>query len=274
MSSWTIIFMSKILIVPDIHNKIELADAIIKQESGFDRCIFLGDYWDSLRDTPEDARRTAEWVRSRIFDTRFTFLWGNHDLSYGFDNYSTWCSGFRVDKKSAIRQVLKKEDFNCFSFYIFVEGFLLSHAGLHPRFLPPIWRVKDISPDILEPFLKRETEKCLIELAMSESTHWFYQPGGARWRPRRDDIGAGGLLWCDALYEFCPVPNLSQVFGHTKMGQYPRIFRDNGTSVSDRVCLETEIKESFHWSVALDCQLAYYAVIENGVLRIKTSPTT
>lgn len=272
MSSWTIIFMSKILIVPDIHNKIELADAIINQEGDADKCIFLGDIWDDFNDTPAIAYKVAEWVKSRIFDDRFVFLWGNHDIAYGFRCPRLMCSGNTRSKEEAIWGVLGHEHFSRWRFYWLDKSFLLSHAGLHPNYLPPTWKESDVTLANLKQYLTGEEEKCKIAI-QTDGHHWFFAAGDAR---RRFPIGIneGGLLWCDARYEFCPVPNLSQVFGHTKMGQYPRIFRDNGTSVSDRVCLETEIKESFHWSVALDCQLAYYAVIENGVLRIKTSPTT
>jgi metallophosphoesterase superfamily enzyme len=50
----------------------------------YDRVVFLGDYFDDFRDTPESGRATAEWLRTNVRDSRFTFLHGNHDLARMF----------------------------------------------------------------------------------------------------------------------------------------------------------------------------------------------
>lgn len=261
----------KILIIADIHNKIGIADDIIQQEGDADKCIFLGDYWDAIGDTPNDARRVAEWVRSRIFDPRFVFLWGNHDVAYAFPNKNILCKGFTESKRKAIREVLNHEHFDQFKFFWMTQGFLLTHAGLHPNYMPPHWKTADITTANLKSYLSRESEKCLIELCMDNGKHWFFEVGDARCVPPRG-IEAGGLLWCDAREEFVSVPKVSQVFGHTTFKEYPTvIFGDehNNNRASGRIASLLEIHSAEHWNVALDTALKCYAVINDGVLTIK-----
>lgn len=264
----------KVLVIPDIHNKIRLVDAIIKQEGDVDKCVFLGDIWDDFHDTPHIATEVAQWVKSRILDNRFVFLWGNHDLGYGFKNRNLMCSGYELEKDMAIWRVLNKDHFSRWKFYWFVQGFLLSHGGLHPNFLPPVWKESDITTQNLKDYLSKEEEKCKVVLDMDGGHHWFFLPGDARFRPKRG-VEAGGLVWCDAREEFVPVPRLAQVFGHTPNREWPVvIYGDTGLGrVSGPEVTKIGIEAKDHWNVALDCHLKFYAVIRDGILRIKQSPS-
>lgn len=264
----------KVLVIPDIHNKIELADAIIRLEGDADRCVFLGDIWDDFNDTPEIAYKVAEWVRSRIFDKRFVFLWGNHDVAYGFRNRCLMCSGYDLEKDLAIWKVLNNEHFARWKFYWFAQGFLLSHGGLHPNYLPPVWKESDINTPNLKQYLAQEEEKCRVKLDMDEGYHWFFLPGDARFIPKRG-IEAGGLLWCDSREEFIPIPKLAQVFGHTPYKEWPVIiYGDTGLGrISGPEVTKISIEAKDCWNVSLDCRLKFYAVIQDGALRIKQSPS-
>lgn len=264
----------KIVVIPDVHNKIELADAIIRKEGDADKCIFLGDIFDDIGDNPDKIYRVAEWVRSRIFDDRFVFLWGNHDITYGFRNQRIPARGYEIEKDIAIWKVLNEECWRRWKFFWYAQGFLFSHAGIHPNFLPPIWKEKDITAENVKKFLHHESEKCLIELNQLQGMHWFFQIGDARLQIPMG-IEAGGLLWCDAFDEFVPVPRLAQVFGHTPRNDWPSIIygefglgRIKGPEVTKIGILAKD-----YWNVALDCHLKFYAVVENGVLRIKHSPS-
>lgn len=263
----------KTLIIPDIHNKINRADAILEQERQFDRVVFLGDIFDSFGDTPEIAGESAKWVKEKMKDNRFIFLWGNHDISYRFDNDLAFCPGSSVEKYQAIREILNDKDFDTWNFFRIEQGFLLSHAGLHPKFLPPIWQEKDLTTENLKKYLVEESEICRKKLSSSYEQHWFYLVGDARRRPPKG-IDVGGLLWCDARSEFEPVPGLSQVFGHTPSRAFPVIiYGDTGLGrINSETCLAKSIDVKDHWNVALDCHLEFYAVIEDGKLQIKRSP--
>jgi len=260
----------KLLVIPDIHNKIELAEAIIQQEGDADKCIFLGDLFDNFGDNPDVAVRTAEWVRNRIFDDRFIFLWGNHDLAYASRTRFTKCSGWSMPKDCAIWRVLSKACFDRFKFFWIAQGFLFTHAGLHPNFLPPIWKPKDITTANLKKYLLQESEKCHIQLDIDTGQHWFYLPGDARFSPKRG-VEAGGLVWCDARQEFEAIPNIAQVFGHTIL-EWPMLIGHGLTRVSGEQLIQTDIAAKDHWNLALDCQLRFYAIVQHGMLLIKRSP--
>ncbi|MGB9030556.1 MAG: metallophosphoesterase, partial [Acidobacteriaceae bacterium] len=94
----------KTLIIPDIHNKIEIADWIVGAEPA-DVVVYLGDYFDDFGDGPEDARRVAEWLnRTALRDDRVCLI-GNHDVPYLFPATlkHTMCSGWSVAKAQAIK---------------------------------------------------------------------------------------------------------------------------------------------------------------------------
>jgi len=261
----------KIAVIPDVHNKIRAVDRILASDS-FDQVIFLGDIWDDFHDTPDDATDVARWVKGLVRDKRITFLWGNHDISYGFRNRAILCSGYGFGKDCAIWKILDERDFSLWKFFWHAQGFLFSHAGLHPRFLPPLWKEKDITTKNLKEYLSHESSKCLIELNQDSGFHWFFIAGDAR-RHTPVGIPVGGLLWCDARTEFEPVPNLSQVFGHTAFKEYPTIISgDTGLDrISSAECLKLLIDAKAHKNVALDCHLKFYAVIEDGHLQIRPS---
>jgi hypothetical protein len=263
----------KILVIPDLHNMIKLADAIIAKEGDADKCIFLGDIWDQINDNPDDAYHVAEWVRSRIFDDRFIFLWGNHDITYGFRNQRIPCAGYSIEKDIAIWKVLNEECWRRWKFFWIAQGFLFTHGGLHPNYLPPHWKEKDITATNLKTWLSRESEKCLIELNMIQGEHWFFRAGEYRC-PTNSGIEAGGILWCDAYHEFTPVPRLSQIFGHTPRHEWPLIiFGESGLGrINSCETTKIDIEAKDYWNVCLDCHSKFYGVVENGILRIKSSP--
>jgi hypothetical protein len=71
------------LIVPDIHNRVDDAEAFIAKHGGDCRSIvFLGDYFDSYDGGPMEAHFTARWLKRSLATPGRFHLLGNHDASY------------------------------------------------------------------------------------------------------------------------------------------------------------------------------------------------
>jgi hypothetical protein len=263
----------KILVIPDVHNKVDMVDRILDHEKDFDKVIFLGDLFDHFNDGPTEATLVANWIKSHINDERFIFLFGNHDIGYAFKNFHLPCSGYSVLKDIAIWKILNADDFAKWKFFWVAQGFLFTHAGLHPNYLPPLWKSKDVCAKSIKEFLLEESEKCLIQVHQKDGEHWFYRYGDARCYPPRG-VKAGGILWCDASEEFEAIPNLSQIFGHTPCRTTPMIV-GNGTGMG-KIAISDLSTASYgcfnHMNFDLDCHLKYYGVVENNCFVIKRTP--
>ena len=121
------------LIVPDIHLRWRLVDGLI-QDVGADHIIFLGDFFDQFNDTADQNRRQAVWLQGQLKLPNRTFLWGNHDLHYAHPSIHTECSGYSEGKCQAINEVMSSADWRRFQWHCWQDGWLISHAGLHPKF--------------------------------------------------------------------------------------------------------------------------------------------
>ena len=138
------------LIIPDIHNKFELAESIIEIESP-DNVVFLGDYFDSFDDCMEVARQTATWLKESLKKSNRIHLLGNHDLSYKDTRFA--CSGFTEEKLMALKQV--KVDLSKLQHYYWVEEWLCTHAGLSIEFYNEYSRDYSVN-EFLEKFSQDE----------------------------------------------------------------------------------------------------------------------
>jgi hypothetical protein len=258
----------KMLVIPDIHNRIGVVDKILATEKGYDKVIFLGDYFDGFGDTPSRIREVAEWLKPKLWDDNFICLYGNHDISYFFGQI---CSGWSYPKNEVIHSVLAPTDFKRLNFFWQAQGWLFTHAGLHPMYLPPTWKESTVTTRNLKNYLMKETEDCLTRLQIG-GEHWFYRCGDSR-RYQPLGIKAGGILWCDVREEFEPVPNIRQIFGHTPSSRYPILVAGNLKRMSGLEVLTEAIAPKNGWDVCLDCHLAYYGVLDDGALTIKPSPS-
>ena len=70
------------LIIPDVHDKIRMANHIIEREP-HDQLLLMGDFFDDYRTGVSDAADTAEQVKLWLNAPNTTCLLGNHDMSYG-----------------------------------------------------------------------------------------------------------------------------------------------------------------------------------------------
>lgn len=224
--------MARTLIIPDIHHKTAIADEVLGRES-YDGAVFLGDYFDDFDDTPEDARRTAEWLRAHAGDSRLTFLFGNHDIPYRFTAEGIDCPGFEIDKWMAVLQVLTEACWDRFRLHAWVDGHLLTHAGWNRHFADAHGLV---TPALIDDLCA----ECLRDL-----NNGRMHPLVAAGRSRGGREACGGVTWQD-WRELEPVPAMRQIVGHTPDLRVRHKDSGGGTAI----CLDT--------------RLLHYGCLENG----------
>jgi hypothetical protein len=166
--------------------------------------IFIGDFIDSFDRSEKDHQKCFELVLEAIKKDEAESLFGNHELSYiqPFSEIRSVpihrCSGYSYKRHQIIR-MFKHELTQYFKPYLLLEPtILITHAGLTRR----IWGQFNLSFDSLEKTLENWW------LDANSPMHWIGNYRGGI-HP------VGGLFWCDWNAEFEPVPELTQVFGHT-----------------------------------------------------------
>ena len=233
----------KTLIFPDLHEPpaavLETIESTIAGECP-GRTVFLGDCFDQFHDGPDDAARMAKWLKASLADPRRTHLIGNHDASYLWPSEATYCPGFTAEKEKVIRIVLGPAVSRSFAFHTWVDGWLLTHAGLSAN-----WYPEETSLDRIVKWLDAEARAARKSFADGK-THWFIAVG-----PKRGGMApAGGILWCDHR-ELRPIPGLRQIYGHTPSHEV-RWYRDH-------LCLDTNVGYGPQ----------HYAVIEDGKITVR-----
>ena len=97
-------------IIPDLHNRIEVAKEIIEKENeNVDEFIFLGDYFDDWNETSQTVKTTAEFVSEYIHNDKFKFLIGNHDLHYIINHRSWRSSTWTEEKFNTINEIIDED---------------------------------------------------------------------------------------------------------------------------------------------------------------------
>lgn len=244
------------LVIPDLHLRWRLVDALLK-EVAYDHIVYLGDFFDQFNDSAAQARKQAIWLKAELKKPARTFLWGNHDLHYATPNQHTVCSGYKSDKAIAINEVMQPGDWAKFQWYAWCDTWLVTHAGLHPSFVPAdvkdlIIRDPKLKHRVLDNWLSEECRYADTALRKNES-HRFFRAGRARSGNQR----YGGLTWLDFNSEFAVVPGINQLVGHT-----------NQMHTWSPATIETA-NSSNH---CIDCDSKYFAVITNGRLSLKEIP--
>jgi len=179
------------LVVGDIHGKTAAVNAALATEYPV---VFLGDYLDSFSRSDEDHIYCLRTVVDAMDEGRAIALKGNHELSYmGYR-----CSGFRKSLDKLL--VHMKPYLEKLQDYAYVEGFLLSHAGVSQRLLTALGQT-------LDEYLEEGR---------------FMDVGRTRGGP----APAGGLFWCDWRDEFVPLDDTPQIVGHT----HSTMIRQKGNS--------------------------------------------
>lgn len=227
----------KAVVIPDVHNKWKKAEAIVAAESP-DRIIFLGDYFDSLDDTPDDAAATAAWLAGSLADRTRVHLVGNHDLNYMSSLPELGCSGYSPLKRAAIERCgvewARLEPFCWLGMAGADEGdaWLCTHAGLSAVFLESV-RPGAAASDVDGVLGAARTD--LDRINDKGHRHAFLQAGYAR----GGMDASGGIVWCDYNLEFRDVPGLRQIFGHTRG---PGVRGGRGPGGSEHYCIDTVLQ--------------------------------
>ena len=238
----------KIVVFSDVHNEINKTKKIIEKENA-DYNICLGDWFDSFNlDDTLHYKLTAEYLVNEFLPKKKNnvTLFGNHDLHYFFKNQHTMCSGFERRKHEAIWEVIPNFSFvDKFKWYIWIDDYLCTHAGLHPNFIDPACK----NNEDINTFLKKESERADVALT-SQMEHWFYNAGFSRGGKQRQ----GGIVWLDFNDEFECVNGLNQIVGHTPQRNGTCSVLTNAEN-SDNMCI--------------DCFQNQYLVIQDEKINIK-----
>ncbi len=193
------------LIIPDLHLHSENADFWIERHPGA-RVLFLGDYFDDFKDSPEAAARMASWLRSRIeSEPTWVFLVGNHDLPYLYPLDERLIGpGFHLSKRLEIASAIRGLDRSRLRLHYFLDDdLLLSHAGLHPGWLP---RQDRHSAKVL----LHEAEEALLLGRWHDLLAWGQDRGAISLSGPR----VGGIAWMD-WQNLVPLEFTHQIVGHT-----------------------------------------------------------
>lgn len=199
--------MSKILVLGDIHQRHQYADAYLKGWDG--PVIMLGDYFDQFYDTPADAIATAEWLKESLTKPNRIHLMGNHDFHYMMPIESNmYCSGYTPEKHKAISQILTNEDWDKIKYFHSENNCWFSHGGITRKwFSHPIHGVT------------KDTIESMVQQGISDIKNRIYNGSGIRALNAADHyrggwFSKGGLLWNDwRNSEY--FKGITQVVGHT-----------------------------------------------------------
>lgn len=212
------------LVFGDVHQRLNWADAVLAHEAGrFDRVIFLGDIAHSHDAPPAVAglRDTADWYARLIERTDSVVLMGNHDMPF-FES-DTWarryrkkipllhgCTGFRHNHAIEFAKEVGADHWKKVRLFTVVNGWLCSHAGVHPSFWRPVLDVEQNLSRLWE-----DATEALQLAAFRRSPLLACGPG----RTDTPDGPIGGLTWCDWDDEFVdsPPPFPPQLVGHSSV---------------------------------------------------------
>lgn len=240
----------RILILADPHQDAEKMERIIKAEAA-DEVVCLGDWFDSLFcNSRSHIEQTCNLLARFVCAPNRHTLWGNHDLHYFYPSGHSICSGYNKKNEAQINSCLgasKNVIADKFKWYIKIDDFLCTHAGLSPHHISPLLDVKDV-----DSFLNREGEMASVKLKTGQY-HWFYAAGQAR----NGRLKKGGIVWLDFDDEFEAVDGLKQIVGHTYSKAIHPPDEDRGLNPND-------------WNdICIDCNLNQYLIIHNKKIEVK-----
>jgi predicted phosphodiesterase len=259
----------KTIIISDLHNRVDQADTIIQAEKP-DQIVFLGDFLDNFHDTPDDARKTAIWLKNSLQQTNRIHLFGNHELGYCFGSH-VGCSGYTWNKHMVINDVLTRQDWNKLqTFCVLDHKWLLTHAGVHPFHMLPyasvIGKARMSLADAANKLLNDTPS--FLQAAHQDTDHWFLSAGYCRSGSSR----FGGLFWCDFDREFIPINGINQIVGHTP-NMRPRWITSHNNQparlITEDIVGQPEYGPDVSYNLCLDTNTNHYAVWNGSELVVK-----
>lgn len=132
--------MSKILVIPDIHLKIQMlneARKILNTEK-FDFCVFLGDLVDDWNQQENADIYKKTYIAALEFFMDFPkalFCIGNHDISYVWERLETGFSHYCIDICQHYMKILQSTLRNRMAFVHRIDNVLFSHGGVTNYFV-------------------------------------------------------------------------------------------------------------------------------------------
>jgi len=206
--------------ISDIHENMEKLALILKKIE-YNHVIFHGDYVDGKdgKHSITKCEYMLYWINQHIFDKDKTFLIGNHDLQYLYpmDYYNCSNYDYRIREMIKNHELFKPERRERLLFHVTHNGFLCSHAGLHPSF-----ELKDLPSN-------KELHELCLKKKETEFLGVGYNRGG--YQPY------GGLTWLDWKSEFEPRKDIKQIVGHTRNTK--KSIREN----DGNFCIESDLQE-------------------------------
>lgn len=228
------------LIVPDVHEEIVKLKAILRHYDYVDWVVFLSDFMDAWAGLTWQTHEMVKWLAENVRNPKYTFLWGNHDLSYAFPHYE--CSGFDKNKLEIVQRHLNDNDhWKRFKLFHWIgtpandeergnvpsNEWLISHAGIHPSLLNPILGFDKQSLLALE-------EEAMWKLRYCQQVTSLLAPG----RGRGGYARVGGVVWLDWNSEFVPINGLNQIVGHS----FAENVRTKNIPDSTNYCIDTALR--------------------------------
>lgn len=264
----------KLLIIPDVHQKIHKVKTIIAKHPEVDKIISLGDWFDDFGDTPEMAGATARYLLElqNTLGDRFVWILGNHDIPYVFPESTDncWCSGVTENKIEVVHSIFEELDTDRLKLVYTIQDegripTVLSHAGVHKKQFNT--RSKKLSIAKIEGEAKK---------ALEDARDGFVNPLLMAGRCRGGRAEVGGFNWLDWNYEFEPIPEINQIVGHTIQregyvmidSEYACIYSNYQTTENNQRLDKYEFEPKDRFNLCLDTHLRHYAILENNKLDI------
>jgi hypothetical protein len=272
----------KTLVLSDIHLRHTVAQSIIDSHPEVDNIIFTGDYFDNWNDTAEQNLEMAKWVKSKLDDSKYTLLVGNHDMAYLYhENKHTECSGFTTLKKDIIRSVISDTDVEKFKFAHFAENIIFSHAGFDRYLFSYFHKLESLvrqkgniemlffgskmglmNYNSIKDWVNDNHNDIILNLRRGKYLPLF-GAGMNRGGPQE----VGGIIWQDEANHLI-IRGVNQIFGHS-IRQEPlfQFYNKDKTPMYKAVQRENLIKEEWFkdgFSLCLDTNNRDYLIIENG----------
>jgi len=210
-------------VIGDVHGHLDRLTKLLQQEGLLDdkgdrlrpdvTVVQLGDFghWGYATEQEDDETVTVApaWLD--------VMLWGNHDRAL-VEERTHGFGGYRRSEPHVIHKVLALLSSGKLKLAYEAHGFLLTHAGLHPKLIE-----KPMSAAVCAKWLNDEVEPSDTRVPVRDSIS--FERGGSHF--------CGGVLWRDAKealsFQF------PQVFGHTahppKVRTYKHVPEDGGDEI-------------------------------------------
>ena len=180
--------MTVIAVVGDLHGRYDIAHRVLEE---YDDVVFIGDYVDSFTESVDIQIKTLDLVLKAKNDNpgRVHVLIGNHERSY----MDIKCRASGWNPATQIHMNDRMDELEKLKHHLFLENFLLTHAGVTDRAIGNM----------------------RLDEYLSQGDHDIvgYARGG--------HYPIGGLLWCDWYREFKEMDGISQVVGHSAYREGP-----------------------------------------------------